>query len=275
MSTVFCSSSKRRRTMLKKWFAVGIVLLLMSVLMAGCGISQEKYDASIADLAAVQKEIQTVKSDLQASAAKVSELTSSQEKTKADLGTAQAKNTELTMTLASKQAELSSAQAVNTGLKQDIEVLQTRNSWLVSRIPTLVYNTYVDNDKGFSINYPADWEKQQIANTLVSYVGRGLPVNFLVVSETLPQTKSAQAYFESGKQGMLNSGYTFAGSKELTINQMTAFRGIFTKNEVTQAVTSLVRGTTGWIIVCTARSSDFMDYSFTFNEIISSFKLTK
>jgi hypothetical protein len=260
---------------LKTWFVVGTVLLLGPFLLAGCGVAQEKYDTAVSDLSKIQTEMQSVKSDLQASVAKISELTSSQEKTKTELATIQAKNAELSANLTNKQAELTNVQGAYTTQKADIDGLKTKVSSLESRIPTLVYNTYTDNDKGFSINYPTDWEKQALQNTLVYYVGRGLPVNFLVVSEALPQVQSAQAYFDSGKKGMLNSGYTFVGSKEITINQMTAFKGIFIKNDVTQIVTSLVRGTTGWVIVCTSRSNDLMDYTFTFNEIISSFKLTK
>lgn len=262
--------------MLRNWFVATIALVLMVVLFAGCGgIPQDKYNAAVADLGNAQKQIETAKSDLQTSAAKVAELTSSQEKIKTELVAAQAKNVELSANLTSKQAELASAQAANTALKQDNDSQKTRISSLEKRILFVNMTTYTDNDKGFSINFPADWEKQTLQNTLVYYVGRGIPVNSLVMNEALPQVISAQAYFDKAKQSILNSGYTYITSKEVSINQMAAIRGIFTKNEVSQMIVTLVKGTTGWGIVCTCRSNELIDYAMTFNDIMYSFKLTK
>jgi hypothetical protein len=154
-------------------------------------------------------------------------------------------------------------------------LLNKRVLTMVSRIPTLTYNSHVDDDKGFSINYPPTWEKQSSSTALAFYQARGLPVNLAIFSETLSSMVPASAYFESVKQSMLKNSYSFIGSKEVTINQMTAIRGLFNKGDVTQTLTTLTRGTTGWGIVCTARSGEFIDYAHTFNEIINSFRLTK
>ena len=71
--------------MRRQWFLVGIILLLVPWLVAGCGIAQEQYDAVVADLSQAQEGLQSVKTELAASQSKVSELTSSMEKGKAEL----------------------------------------------------------------------------------------------------------------------------------------------------------------------------------------------
>jgi hypothetical protein len=50
--------------MKKRWFFVGVALLLLSLLMVGCGISQAKYDTAVADLGKAQQELQSVKAEL-------------------------------------------------------------------------------------------------------------------------------------------------------------------------------------------------------------------
>ena len=50
--------------MLKRWFLVGVMLLLASSLVVGCGIPQEEYDAVLAERDAAQAEVESLKSDL-------------------------------------------------------------------------------------------------------------------------------------------------------------------------------------------------------------------
>ena len=75
--------------MFRRWFLVG-VLLLASLLVVGCGIPQEQYDAVAADLNKAQQDLQSAESELATSQSKVSELTSSLEKEKSDLEAVQA-----------------------------------------------------------------------------------------------------------------------------------------------------------------------------------------
>lgn len=78
--------------MVKKWFLVGLILLLVPWLLVGCGVAQEQYDAVVSDLGKTQQELQSVKAELEATQAKVSELTSSQEKAKTELEATQAEH---------------------------------------------------------------------------------------------------------------------------------------------------------------------------------------
>jgi hypothetical protein len=71
--------------MSKKWLLVCIPLLSIALLVTGCGVPKEDYDAVIAERDSAQAEIQSVKAELTASQANVSELTSSLDGATAEL----------------------------------------------------------------------------------------------------------------------------------------------------------------------------------------------
>ena len=74
--------------MRNRWFLVVIVILLVSWLMTGCGISQSQYDAVTAELNNTKQELQASKATADSTQAKLTEMTATQEKTKTDLQTA-------------------------------------------------------------------------------------------------------------------------------------------------------------------------------------------
>ena len=58
--------------MLRRWFLVGAILLSVSVLMLGCGIPKEDYDAVVAERDSAQAELQSVQSELQSVSSELS-----------------------------------------------------------------------------------------------------------------------------------------------------------------------------------------------------------
>ena len=66
--------------MKKQWFLVAFSVLLMALLVVGCGIPQDQYDKVVAEKDSTQAELQSVKAELANSESKVSELTSNLEK---------------------------------------------------------------------------------------------------------------------------------------------------------------------------------------------------
>lgn len=52
--------------MVKRWFLVGGILLLVSLLVTGCGVPKEDYEAVVAERDSVQSELQSVRSELSA-----------------------------------------------------------------------------------------------------------------------------------------------------------------------------------------------------------------
>jgi hypothetical protein len=106
----------RRGLKIKIGFLALTIFLSLSWLLMGCGISQESYDKVAAQLDAAQRETQSVKTQLESSQSKVSELTSNLEKSqtelqsnKAELGSSQSKVSELISNLENNQTELDSA----------------------------------------------------------------------------------------------------------------------------------------------------------------------
>jgi len=91
--------------MVKRWFVVGLILLLMSLLAVGCGIPQEEHDAVVAerdaaksqvaslqsDLAEAESQIDTLESDLDSAQSRISSLQSEFDETKSSLTAVQQK----------------------------------------------------------------------------------------------------------------------------------------------------------------------------------------
>lgn len=105
--------------MTKRWFLVGGILLLVPLLIVGCGIPQEQYDVLASDLSNAQQEMQSVKGELGAAQAKVLELTSNLGKAETDLESTQ---TELGAT----QTDLETTQADLETTQAELETTQTK-----------------------------------------------------------------------------------------------------------------------------------------------------
>ncbi|GAI99454.1 unnamed protein product, partial [marine sediment metagenome] len=112
--------------MRKRWFLLGMILLLVPWLTIGCGIAQEQYDAVVSDLTKAQQDLQSVRAELKASQAKNSELTSSLEETrgelkaaKSELEASQAKNSELTSSLEETKTELEATKSEYESFKSE------------------------------------------------------------------------------------------------------------------------------------------------------------
>ena len=111
--------------MVRKWFLVGMVFLLLPWFLVGCGISQEVYDAVSSELSKAQQNLLSVEAELEAAKTKNSELTSSLGKNQDELEAAKTKNSELTSSLGKNQAELETAKTKNSELTSSLEETQT------------------------------------------------------------------------------------------------------------------------------------------------------
>lgn len=124
--------------MKRRWFLVGTMFLLVPLILAGCGISQEVYDAAVSDLTKAQQELQSARAEMETTKAQVSELTSSLGKAEtelktaqSELGTTKAKVTELTSSLDKAETELETAQSELKATKAEYEAFKTDtiSSW--------------------------------------------------------------------------------------------------------------------------------------------------
>jgi len=267
-----------------KWVVAGAIALLISSSLLGCGIPQEQYDATLADLGKVREELKLAIGDLEASQGEVGALTTETGTAKTNLDAAKAKNAELTSSLEKAQSELNDALATNATLKTDAEKLKkemdaTKNkiTTLKSQIPTLTYNTLANPTKGFSINYPVGWTVDTVSNPwkrlVAAYENLVLDMGFYVTKEDSPYTISLQLLTSGTEQNMKSQGYTLGGTKGITINKIPASRLIYFKgNYISQSIL-LASGKTIWILDFGARSDLYPDWVHTFNEMINSFKL--
>ncbi|MFC2022109.1 hypothetical protein ACFLTR_02695 [Chloroflexota bacterium] len=62
--------------MVKNWFLVGVILLVVSLLVVGCGIPTEDYDAAVADKEAAKAKVASLQSDLSEAQSQISSLES-------------------------------------------------------------------------------------------------------------------------------------------------------------------------------------------------------
>lgn len=111
--------------MKKGWFLVGVIFLLVPWVLVGCGIPQEQYDATVAELDKAQQELQSVKAELGTTQAKVAELTSDLSKTQTELEAAQDEVSGLATSLEKNEAELETTQTEKSELNTSLEKSRT------------------------------------------------------------------------------------------------------------------------------------------------------
>lgn len=123
--------------MRKRMFLCGMIFLLLSLLLVGCGVAQEQHDAVVADLGKAQQEAQSIKAELEASRARVSELTLSLEKAESELEATQAENSELTSSLGKAETELEATQSELETTQGELEAVGTEYEAFKSDIKSL------------------------------------------------------------------------------------------------------------------------------------------
>ena len=107
--------------MLKRWFLAGVVLLVVSLLVAGCGVPQEEHDAVVAErdaaqaeVASLQSELAGVQSDLAATEDDLAAAESDLGETESDLATARSSISSLQSDLRAAQAKVSQLEGSQT-----------------------------------------------------------------------------------------------------------------------------------------------------------------
>ena len=228
-----------------------LIVIAGLVFLTSCstGISQEEYDAALAEKETSNSQV----IDLQ------SQLTGSESDNE------------------SLQSQLTASESDNESLASAKTELQSELATLQERLPILSYQTHLDVERGFSINYPGTWVRASALESSedgpwAAYTDRGQPANFLVISEELPLLMSAQAYLTVLIPN-LPLHYP-VGEKEFTLSGIAAIHNSYTlvdAPEVMQMVVVMVVERTAWTIAFTARSESFIEWAHTFLEITDSF----
>jgi len=107
--------------MKQRWFLISIVLLLVSLLVTGCGVAQEDYAAAQGQVASLQSELAGAQSDLAAAQGQMASLQSELAGAQSDLAAAQGQVASLQSELAGARSDLAAAQGQVASLQDDYE----------------------------------------------------------------------------------------------------------------------------------------------------------
>ena len=92
--------------MVKRWFLVGVMLLLVPLLVVGCGVAQEDYDAVLAERDAAQAQVASLQSDMSETQSQIETLESDLADAQAQLTTVQSDYDKVNSDLAKTQDEI-------------------------------------------------------------------------------------------------------------------------------------------------------------------------
>ncbi len=110
--------------MRKRWILAGVIFLLLSWLLVGCGVAQEQYDTVVADLSKAQQELQTTRTELESVKSEISTTKSELESVKTSLTGSQSKVSELTSSLEKSKVDLETKQAELGRVKEELNEIK-------------------------------------------------------------------------------------------------------------------------------------------------------
>ena len=119
--------------MAKRWLLVGLVFLL-SLVVVGCGISQEEYDAVLAERDGAQAQVAPLQRDLADKLTQIAALQTDYDKVVSDITESQAQ-------LATVQSDCDKVSSDLAELQDEIDVLQTHILSLYATLPTTALPT--------------------------------------------------------------------------------------------------------------------------------------
>ncbi len=120
--------------MVKRWFLVGVMLLLASLPMVACGMPQKEYDVVLEERDAAQAQTVSVKSDLDKAESEI-------DSRKSDLATANADLTKLKVELEITQAKYDELSAKDSELSAKHSELSAKYSELSAKYDALIHGT--------------------------------------------------------------------------------------------------------------------------------------
>ena len=180
--------------MKKRWFIVVIVILLVSSLITGCGVSKSQYDAATADLKVTQTQLQESQSEL--TKTKIDLQTAKTQYMTAD-GQRQTVQNELEVTQKQLQAvqseltktktDLQTAQAQVQSLQKDQDAATKKRVEALSYTELLVISMFeiwmsIGVNYGYTFANLADW-KTAMTNKANS-IGDAILLNYIKQLDT-------------------------------------------------------------------------------------------
>lgn len=116
--------------MVKKWFAVGMAVLLVCLAAVGCGIPQEEHDAMIAERDTGLAKVASLESDLSATESELETTENILEETEDDLAATQSDLAATQSELADAESQVSSLKSAASKAKSDLSAARDEVSEL-------------------------------------------------------------------------------------------------------------------------------------------------
>jgi len=127
--------------MVKRWFLVGVMLLLASLLVAGCGVPQEDYDAVLAERDAAQAQVASLQSDMSETQSQIETLESDLADAQAQLTTVQSDYDKVNSDLAKTQDEIDALEILILALSGSLPTTEVE----------VIYDIEYGNAKGIPL----------------------------------------------------------------------------------------------------------------------------
>ncbi len=147
---------------------------------------------------------------------------------------------------------------------------------------------YESKEHGFSIQYPAKWEKKErvsgTAVTVLAPKGEGkatFRANANVIAQDIPSDTDLKKFSDASLSVMdkLLKGYKEIERKDVTIGALQAvkvsYSYTFEESELKSILVLAVKGKNGYAITCAADPTGFDTFKKEFDNIINSFTPTK
>ncbi len=287
--------------MRKRWFLVGMMFLLLPWLLVGCGISQELYDAVVAERDSLVADLQSFQGELDAAKSKVQSVQSELEALKLELGSASSELESATGELDTAKSEVESAQSELTAKESELQSVQSELATVKSELeealtqlieaqapvapplPTVEGQTYHNSEYGFSCDFPKDWNVEEGVGVTVMFAGPveeeyDYMVNISIDVAELPIRWELDELVRMSdlQSKQLFPSYIVVQEYETTIGGVPAIVQVFTM-EVTGiplkgAAATFLKGKTAYIIALGVTEDLYEQYRDEFALVITTFK---
>lgn len=273
--------------MRKRWFLVGMIFLLLSWLLVGCGISQEVYDTVVAERDSLTADLKSFQGELDAAKSKVQSVQSELDALKLELGSASSELESATGELETAKSELQSVQGELETMKSELEEALTQlveaQAPVAPPPPTVEGQTYINSEYGFSCDFPKDWSVEEGIVSAVLFAGPvegeyDYLVNINVGVEELPIRWELDEYVRMSALPMkqLYPDFTVLQEYETTIGGLPAIVQVFTFEAMgyplKDAVAYIINDKTAYAIVLDVTEDLYEKYRDEFALVITTFE---
>ena len=280
--------------MLKKWFLVGMMFLLVPWLLVGCGISQEVYDAVVAErdsfvanLQSVQSELDAAKSKLQSIESELEDMNIELESVTGELGTTKSEVESAQSELTAKESELQSVESELESVKAELEEALTQlieaQAPVAPPPPTVAGQTYTNSEYGFSCDFPEGWTAEEGVGQAVLFAGStegeyGYMVNISIGVEELPVRWELDEYVRMSEVQAKSAypDWTVVQQYESTVGGVPSIVQVVTVEAMgyplKDAFAFFMKGTTAYVIGLDITEDLYEQYRDEFALVITTFK---